>query len=347
MGINLKDLVEGKPITIDELRGRVLIVDAFNILYQFLTTIRQPDGTPLKTSTGVITSHLVGLFNRTTKLMLSGIKLAFVFDGEPPKLKELERERRALGKIEAMRLYEEAKIREDVDAMRKYAARTSRLSAEMVEDAKQLLVALGVPVIQAPSEGEAQAAYMVSKGFGYGVVSEDNDCLLFGVPRLIKGLSITRRRKERDKLNYIKTEIELIELEHVLNTLGINQDQLIVLGMLIGTDFNPGGIPGIGPKRALQIVKTLGSEPKKIFEEVKWQDYFSFDWRDVFNIFKHSKHTDEFKLEWKAPDMAKVKELLVARFEFSESNVTKKLQQLEKYLGSAKQQSLGDFFAIR
>ena len=343
MGTKLNELISGKPMTIESLRGKTLIVDSFNILYQFLTTIRQPDGTPLKTSIGVITSHLVGLFNRTTKLMLSGIKLAFVFDGEAPKLKEFERNRRALGKQEALQLYEQAKLREDIDAMRKYAARTSQITEEMIESAKALLKALGLPVIQAPSEGEAQAAYMVKKDYGFAVVSEDTDALLFGVPRLIKGLSITRRRKERDKLSYQKTAIELIELENVLNSLGINLDQLIALAMLVGTDFNPGGIPGIGQKKALQWVKKY-PEPETLFNLVNWSKYFSYDWREVFEIFKNTPHTDKFELKWGKPDKKQIFELLVNKFEFSEKSVNKKLEQLEKSFGSLEQKSLDNFF---
>jgi len=266
-----------------------------------------------------------------------------VFDGEAPKLKEYERERRALGKLEAARLYEEAKLKEDVEAMRKYAARTSQLTSEMIEHAKEVLRALGIPIVQAPSEGEAQAAYMVEKGLGYAVVSEDTDSLLFGVPRLVKGLSITRKRKERDKLSYKKTEIELIELEQVLNELGINLDQLIALAMLVGTDFNPGGIPNIGQKRALMLVKQY-PKLEELFRVVNWDNYFSYSWEEVFNIFKKTPHTDKFELKWRKPDRVALYNLLVDKFEFSQDKVNKKLEELEKVYGAMQQSSLDSFF---
>ncbi len=338
MGTKLKELVDAKPIELESLRGKILIVDTFNILYQFLSSIRQPDGTPLKTSTGAITSHLMGLFNRTTKLMEAGVKLAFVLDGKAPKLKHMERERRAVNKEEATAKYEDAVAREDVGDMKKYAARTSRLTSEMVADARELLEALGLPVIQAPCEGEAQAAHLVASGQGYAAVSEDYDSLLFGVPRLVKGLSITRRKKERDVLNYKKSEIELIVLADLLNTLKLNQDQLIVLGMLVGTDFNPGGIPGIGPKKALKLLQLHGTNIGGMFTSVNWAQHFDFPWEDVFNLFKNMEHAENVQLKWGRPNQKRVRELLVGRFEFSPEAVDKKLGQL------GTQQSLGDFF---
>ena len=344
MGTKLKELVSPKPVSLESLSGKLLIVDAFNVLYQFLTTIRQPDGNPLKTSSGLITSHLLGLFNRTTKLTLAGIKLAFVFDGKPPELKQREREKRQHIKELAQEKYEIAKQAEDIDEMRKFAARTSRLDRQMIEDAKLMLRLLGIPIVQAPGEGEAQAAYMVANGQGYAVVSEDYDSLLFGVPRLIKGLSISRRRKQKDALAYTKTEIYMIELETFLNSLKLNQNQLIAMGMLIGTDFNRGGIKGIGPKKALKLVKTFGSDFNSLFAKAGWNTYFEYGWQEVFEIFKHMNHTEAYELKQQKPDSARLKELLVGRFEFSEASVSRRLEKLEKFVGPANQHSLGDYF---
>src|SRR3989344_1424609 len=123
MGIALKDIATGKEIEIDSLKGKVLAVDSYNLLYQFLTTIRARDGTLLMDSKGNVTSHLVGLFSRTTKLMQCGIKLVFVFDGKPPELKEKERIRRRELKAEAESEYRKAAEKKDLEAMKKYAAR--------------------------------------------------------------------------------------------------------------------------------------------------------------------------------------------------------------------------------
>ena len=156
MGLNIKDIVVRKDTSIKKLAGKVLVVDAHNNLYQYLTTIRQRDGLPFTNSKGQVTSHLIGLFNRTTTLMEEGLFLAFVFDGKPPALKYATTAQRKEAKVEAQRLYQEAEKRGDVESMRKYASRTAYLTPEMIEESKVLLRALGLPVIQAPSEAEAQ-----------------------------------------------------------------------------------------------------------------------------------------------------------------------------------------------
>ena len=191
MGTNLRGLLVSKEVNIEELTDKVLVVDTYNILYQFLSSIRQSDGALLMDSKGDVTSHLTGLFNRATKLLSQGIKLAFVFDGKPPELKTKERDRRKSIKVEAEKRYEQAKAEEDVDAMKKYAARTSKLTKNMIEEAKLLVKALGCPVIQAPSEGEAQAAIIVNKGDAFAVASQDYDGLLYGSKRVLKNLKIS------------------------------------------------------------------------------------------------------------------------------------------------------------
>ena len=128
MGVAITELLEGKEISVQDLKGKILAVDAFNMLYQFLTTIRMQDGTPLRDSKGRVTSHLIGLFSRTTTLMTEGLRLVFVFDGEPPALKRQERERRHAVKQEALLKLKEATAREDVEEMKKYAGRTATLN---------------------------------------------------------------------------------------------------------------------------------------------------------------------------------------------------------------------------
>jgi len=195
MGLQFKDLITTKKeISIENLKGKVLAVDAMNILYQFLTTIRGPGGEVLTDKNGVVTSHLLGLFFRTTSLMEEGLKLAFVFDGTPPEIKRRTWEKRTeMKKIASLKLkeaVEEGKLEE----IKKYAARTSVLTKAMIEDAKNVIASLGLPIVQAPSEGEAQTAYMVKKGVAYASVSQDYDNLIFGCPRLIRNLSIEGRR---------------------------------------------------------------------------------------------------------------------------------------------------------
>ncbi|MBI1969935.1 flap endonuclease-1 [Candidatus Woesearchaeota archaeon] len=344
MGTKLKDLLERKEITIADLQHKILVVDSFNILYQFLSTIRQRDGTLLTDSKGRVTSHITGLFARTTKLMQSGLQLAFVFDGKPPKLKSQETARRKEVKEKAKQEYEIAKQREDIAGMQKYAARTSVLTGEMVEDAKKIIQALGLPIVQAPSEGEAQAAYLVKEGKAYAEISQDMDCLLFGVPRLVRNLTITERRKMPGRFGYVEVKPEMILLEENLQRLGITQDQLIVIGMLVGTDYNIGGIKGIGPKKALELVKKYGNNFEKLFEEVHWKEAFTVEWKEIFELIQHMPVEETCKLEWRGLQKERLLQLLVEEHDFSKERVESQLEKLEQALGKRQQKGLGEFW---
>ncbi|MFC1768168.1 flap endonuclease-1 [Nanoarchaeota archaeon] len=343
MGLAIKEVLEYKEISLEDLKGKKLVVDSFNLLYQFLTTIRGRDGSLLTNSKGKVTSHLVGLFSRTAKLMKSGLKLAFVFDGIPPDLKKSERERRKNIKQEAQKQYDKAKEEEDLEAMKKFASRTTLLSGDMIEDSKKLITAMGMPVIQAPSEGEAQAAYIVSKGDAYAVVSQDFDSLIHGANLLVRNLSITGKRKKAGTLHYLEVKPEFISLADNLNHLGIDQDQLIAMSLLVGTDYNSGGIKGIGPKKALDLIKKHKKDFDALFEEVKWDDIYDFPWTDVFYTIKKMPKTDDYKMEWKEPDIDAIKELLVQENDFSEERIEKTLEDLKIVKKKRQQKGLGDF----
>lgn len=345
MGTKITELLESKEISIDSLRNKIIVVDAFNQLYMFLASIRQPDGSLLKDNSGNVTSHLNGLFYRFTKLMQYNIKFIFVFDGKPPELKLKERIRRTELKEEAEKKYEEAREREDLEDMKKYASRTSKLTKEMIADAKELIDALGMCIVQAPSEGEAQAALIVKKKQAYASLSQDADSLIFGCPLVVKNLTLTGRRKQVGKLNYNSITPELISLDETLKTLGITFDQLIVIAMLTGTDYNIGGIKGIGHKTALKLVKEYGSGMDsfdRLFKGVKWNEYFDYDWRDVFNIIKNTETTDDYKIIFKEVNDKKVIDVLCRKHDFSEERIKKILDTL--HTGSKSQKGLSDFF---
>jgi flap endonuclease-1 len=341
MGTQLGPIITSREIKIEDLTSKRLVVDSFNMLYQFLTTIRQYDGAPLTDSKGTVTSHLSGLFFRITNLMKHDIKFAFVFDGKAPDLKKEEKERRAELKQEAVRKYEQAVDEGDIELMKKYASRATYLTKEMVEEAKELIIALGHPVIQAPSEGEAQASYMVKKGEFYASISQDTDGLMFGCPRMIKNLSISRKKKKTGTSAYETTNPEIVELSENLNHLGVDNDQLIVIGMLCGTDFNIGGIKGIGPKKALDLVKKHKKDFDKLFEEAKWSDYFTYTWKEVFHTIKDMQVTDDYTLTWKNIDEKKIYEIMVDKHEFSKDRVEKAIESLMK---KGAQRGLSDFF---
>ncbi len=241
LGVNLAEVVPRRKVSLDELSGKSIAVDAYNALYQFLAIIRGVAGEPLMDRSGRVTSHLSGLFYRTINMAEKGVKLAYVFDGEPPTLKEAELKYRMAVKDEAVMKYKEALNKGDLEKARRYAQMTSKLKDEMVDDAKKLISLLGVPWCQAPSEGEAQAAYMALKGDVWAASSQDYDSLLFNAPTLVRNLTITGRRKLPKKNVYIEVVPEIVKLQQVLDNLGITRAQLIDLGIVVGTDFNPGG----------------------------------------------------------------------------------------------------------
>ncbi|MBS3165737.1 flap endonuclease-1 [Candidatus Woesearchaeota archaeon] len=345
MGLNIKDLIVKKEIAIKDLKDKIVVVDSMNLLYQFLTTIRSQDGTVLTDSQGKVTSHLIGLFSRTTALMEEGLKLAFVFDGKAPEIKRRTWEKRAELKKEASLKLKEAEEEGNVEDMRKFASRTAILTKEMVQEAKNLLGALGLPVIQAPSEGEAQAAYMVKKGNAYAAVSQDYDCLMFGCPLLVRNLSIAGKRRKTGTLAYQTVKPETIELKEFLQNLNLTLDQLIVLAILIGTDYNPGGIKGIGPKNALKLLKEFGTDFDDLFTKVAWGTFYpDLSWKEVFNTIKDIPTTDNYELKWKAINEEEVYHLLVKEHNFGEERVKNKLEALREVNKKLSQKGLGSFF---
>jgi len=346
MGLNIRDIIPRKEIEIENLKGKIVCVDAFNTLYQFLSSVRQIDGTPLMDSKQRITSHLSGILYRNINLLSQGIKLVYVFDGDAPSLKARTHKKRAEARDTAKEKYESAKSEEDLEAMKRYSSQLLRLNDEMIEESKELLKAMGIQVIQAPSEGEAEAAYLCkTKKDIYAAVSQDYDALLYGTPLLIRNLTLARKRKTIS--GYIEIKPELIELKRVLDTLGINLDQLICLGILVGTDYNPKGIPGIGQKKAIDLVKKF-KQPVLIFKEIEQRIHSlpeedQFDWKEIFELF-HKYKTKETEIKFPKIDEEKIKEILIKEHEFSEDRINKQLDKLRDIQKKNSQKGLGDWF---
>jgi len=343
MGLQFKELVVRKEITIKDLKDKVLAVDAMNMLYQFLTTIRAQDGSALLDSHGNVTSHLIGLFNRVTSLMEEGLKFVFVFDGKAPEIKRKTWEKRSAIKKEAALKFQEAEEAGNKEDMKKFASRTAVLDKKMIDDAKNVIRALGLPIVQAPSEGEAQAAYMVKKGDAYAVISQDYDNLIFSAPLLVRNLSIAGKRKRAGKMAFTTVHPELISLKEVLAELGLTLDKLIVIAILVGTDYNPGGIKGIGPKKALALVKEVPTD--EVFDKVEWKKHYpDLDWKDIFSIITQIPVTDDYTLQWKQIQEKEIIDLLVVKHDFSEERVKSKLAALKQEQKKLAQKGLGNFF---
>lgn len=344
MGVNLGDLAAKKTISISDLAGKRIAIDAFNTIYQFLSSVRQADGTPLTDFKGHITSHLSGIFYRNARLLEAGVRPIYVFDGEPPEFKKQTIGARSERKKEAEAKFKEAKESGFLEEAKRYAQAISHLTPEMVEESKELLSAMGIPVVQAPSEGEAQASQLAIEGSAYAAGSQDFDCLLFGAPLLARNLSITGRRKVPRKDEYIQIEPELISLEDTLKANNLTRKQLVWLGILTGNDFNE-GIKGIGPKKALKIVVECKSlDDVLAYAKEKHAYVFPEDIKAIEKFFLSPPVEKKPKFEYGLPDARKLAKILCDEHDFSQERVQKTSAEIEKKLKEKGEQStLFDF----
>ncbi len=328
MGVKFKDIVSPEEISLKDLEGRTVAIDAYNTIYQFLSGIRQRDGSPLMDQNGNVTSHLSGILYRTASIVDKGIKPIYVFDGDSSEHKAKTLEQRRAIKEEAMEKWEEAKAAGNIEEARKFAIRTSRMSPYILESSKKLLDYMGIPYVQAEGEGEAQGAYMVEQGDAWAVASQDYDCLLFGAPRIVRNLTLSGGL----------SNLEYLELEKVLNEIDLTREQLIDVALMVGTDFNE-GIHGIGAKTGLKLIRNNSLEDILVQKGITEVEVEPDELRDIF--LKHDVNTD-YEIKFKSAKKDKLVEFMCEEHGFSESrvlNVTEKLKKL-----SSTQKSLEDWF---
>lgn len=336
MGVKLGKLLYRNEITFDSLKGKTLAVDFSNSAYQFLSSIRSQDGTLLMDSKGNITSHLMGIWTRFSNLISKGVKLVAVLDGEMPSLKHLTTKGRHEKKQIAQEKFQEAKDSQDMELMNLYAKQTSFLTREMVNESRELMEAMGIPVIQAPAEADAQMAFLSKKDLVWAAATSDVDPLLHGCKRTITNLTLSQRKKLNSGLTK-KINPELIDLDENLKKLNLSQKEFIVLAILVGTDYNE-GIHGIGPKKALKLVKE-NKDFDKMFKNLNVE----FNWKEIYELFDNMKVKKDCKLKWEKINSNKIKNILIERHEFNEERVNKVLQNLEQGTKSFEQTGLSSW----
>ncbi len=338
-----------EQIEFSDISNRILAVDAYNTIYQFLSIIRQPDGSPLVDSKNRVTSHLSGILYRTSNLLDYGITPVYVFDGMPPLLKRRTLEARANRRANAMNEWAKAKEAGQLEEARMHAMASTKISKEIIDSSKELLKLMGIPFFQAPSEGEAQAAEMVKSGLVYASASQDYDSFLFGADVVIRNVTISGRRKLPKKNVYIDVKPERIILSKLLSNLQITREQLIMLGMLMGTDFNS-GIEKVGPMTALKIVKeykSLGAVTDYIKQ--KYGAEFDSDPKEVFELFEHPETnpitSQEFnKVLWESkPDKNGIMRFMCDEHEFSGDRVGKVADKLLELRGVKGQKGINNW----
>ena len=340
MGLNLKDLVVREKTNLESFANKVIAIDAYNAIYQFLASIRGPDGLQLSDSEGRITSHLSGLLYRNVNFLSLGIKPVYVFDGKPPSLKTAEIERRKQIKRDATVKYEKAIAEGNLDDARKYAQQTTSMKDGMVQESKEILRYFGIPYVEAPSEGEATAAHMTNTGVAYASASQDFDSILCGAKRLVRNFTNSGRRKIPNKNTYIDVVPEVIETQKTLDDLELSREQLVDVGILIGTDFNPNGFERVGPKTALRMIKKYSrlEDIPEIQEQLQ-----QIDFEEIRQIFLKPNVADVDDLDFKSVDYEGLTNYLVKERSFSEDRINSTLNRLKKAL-DRKSQNLDQWF---
>jgi flap endonuclease-1 len=233
MGLDLKPLLIRDKTQLESFSNKIVAIDAYNAIYQFLAIIRGPEGLHLTDTQGRVTSHITGLFYRNINFLSLGIKPVYVFDGKPPSLKSAEIEHRKQIKKDATIKYERAISEGNMDDARKFAQQTTSMRDGMVEDSKKLLDLFGIPHIQAPSEGEATAASLTTTGQAYASASQENDSVLCGANRLVRNFTSSGRRKIPNRNTYIDVLPEIIETQKTLDSIKMTREELIDVGILI------------------------------------------------------------------------------------------------------------------
>ena len=340
MGLNLKDLIVKEKTTLEAFSTKVIAIDAYNAIYQFLASIRGPDGLQLMDSQGRVTSHLSGLLYRNVNFLSLGIKPVYVFDGKAPSLKAAEIQRRKQIKKDATIKYEKAIAEGNLEDARKFAQQTTSMRDGMVEESKKLLECFGIPYIDAQSEGEATAAHLTNTGQAYASASQDYDSILCGAKRLVRNFTSSGRRRIPNSNTYIDVVPEVIQTQKVLDALGLTREKLIDVGILIGTDFNPNGFERIGPKTAIKMIRKHSrlEDVPQIQEQLQ-----RIDFEQIREIFLNPKVTDVKEIVFEKVDYEAITDYLVKERSFSNDRVNSTLNRLKRAL-EKKSQNLEQWF---
>ncbi len=338
MGVAISDILIKHETRLKDHKGEKVSIDGYNVLYQFLSSIRQPDGTALMDHNGQVTSHLSGLFYRTMNLIEAGIKPIYIFDGKPSVLKNRTIEERRLVKEKAKMELEEAIAAGESEKIRSLSARINYISKDMVSESIALLNYMGIPSIIAPSEGEAFASALSAHGIVKSVVSQDYDCLLFGAPTVYRNFTLFGRRKVPGRSIYINVSPEVIDLHENLRLLGITREQLIYIGIMIGTDFNK-GLRKVGAKTALKLIRKYG-DIKTILKE-RSEEIDNLD--EVIVLFNNEVDVSDIRLSLKRPEREKILQFLCNEHDFTHERIEPYIDVLESSYNDLSQSSLDNF----
>jgi len=323
----LTPILKREQTSLKALKGTSFAIDASIEIHQFLALVRKRDGSLFTDSQGRVTSHLIGLLTRTSRLIADfDMKPVFIFDGKPNPLKrrtiEMRREARKKAEVE----YVEAVSKKDYAKAWSKAVMTGRVTGSVLDDSKHLLTLMGIPWLEALEDAEAQASYMAARGDVWAVGSKDYDCLLYGAPILARYLTLTGREWLPAQQLSRPLIPELIKLSENLTILGITREQLVDLAILVGTDFN-GGVKGIGPKKALKLVHDYGSI-EQMPEEIRSK--LTGDLNDVRQVFLKPRILEKYMLKRSPPDRDGLVKFLSEQHGFNKERVKRLTERLTR-----------------
>ncbi|KAL1569877.1 Elongation of fatty acids protein 2 [Salvia divinorum] len=317
--------------------GRKIAIDASMSIYQFLIVVGRSGTEMLTNEAGDVTSHLQGMFSRTIRLLEAGIKPVYVFDGQPPDLKKQELAKRYSKRADATEELNNAQETGNKEDIEKFSKRTVKVTKQHNEDCKKLLRLMGVPVIEAPSEAEAQCAALCKSDKVYAVASEDMDSLTFGAPKFLRHLMDPSSKK---------IPVMEFEVSKVLEELNLTMDQFIDFCILCGCDYCD-SIRGIGGMTALKLIRQHGSI-ENILENINKERYQipeEWPYQEARRLFKEpSVLVNDDELKWSSPDEEGLISFLVNENGFNSDRVTKAIEKIKTAKNKSSQGRLESFF---
>lgn len=335
-----------KEISTRKLENKVIALDASIFIYQYSSAIRSTID-DLKTSEGKVTTHIHGILTKTLSILKKKIKPIYIFDGKPPDIKQnildIRKSNKTVATDELLQVQKKIiklkkkleitpetiedienqlsninKLKELNDTLIKLQKRTVGVTSEQIDECKEIIKLLGIPIIEALEEADSQCAYLVKDDMAEYVASEDMDILTFGAKKLIRKLSAKETVVEYD-------------LEIILNELELNQNEFIDLCILLGCDYT-NTIPRVGPKKAYDLIKEYRSIdnilkmcPEFQGKNPKYNIPENFIYEQARNYFLNPpiKEVDSSTIIWKIPDYNKIKELLKTKYEYSDENINR------------------------
>jgi len=336
MGVKLQQIINAKKVDFQRLAGKIIAVDAPNIIFSLFNFARKNTedtyNSLILDRTQRPISHLYGLLYRINFYYNKKIFPVFCFDGKVSELKRIITKDQLKDFLFTQNWYKQAIENGNKELARQIALSKEYLWQNIIQESKQLLGTLGIPYIESPSSAESQCAYLVKKHFAHFSNSQDYDSLLFGCPHIIQNLSKSMRRKVQGRWTYNRVEPILINLEKNLQQLQISIFQLVDMALMIGTDYFP-GIKGIGPKKALHLIKKF-----KNIEQVARQEKSNYEFDDltheiIKNVRKIFLLPDVIEsienIHWNYPNRSQVISLLCHEHNLNKERVVKNFDKFK------------------